>query len=251
MIDPAEGYFGSSDRTAQVAQVESLFNQANKNDLPLLQIIVQQGETLWELAQMYHTSVREIAALNQISTPDRILTGWKLWINTDESTQRQASSPEKGNSNGLSSTASMSTKATVPKPDQVIPIKNSSRGQTSEAVSREDLDLLAHVIYAEARGEKFEGQVAVGAVVLNRVQDPHFPKTIRGVIYQKGAFTAVADNQILLKPDAEAYRAAEEALEGVDPTNGALYYFNPKLATDNWIRSLPVVKQIGNHIFSI
>ena len=118
-------------------------------------------------------------------------------------------------------------------------------------VTQDEVDLLSRVIYGEARGEDFEGQVAVGAVVLNRLVDPHFPKTIEGVIYQPGAFTAVKDQQIHLKPNDEAYQAAEEALAGVDPTDGAIYYYNPKLATDRWIKSRPVIKRIGNHTFSI
>ncbi|KLU59444.1 spore cortex-lytic enzyme precursor [Peptococcaceae bacterium CEB3] len=126
-----------------------------------------------------------------------------------------------------------------------------SRGEGETTYSQSDVELLARVIYAEARGEDFEGQVAVGAVVLNRLKDPHFPKTIRGVIFQPGAFTSVADHQILLKPDAMAYKAAEAALAGEDPTHGALYYYNPRLATDRWIKTRPVITQIGNHVFSI
>ena len=130
-----------------------------------------------------------------------------------------------------------------------IQVSGSSRG--FGPVSKEDLDLLARIIYAEARGEDFEGQVAVGAVVLNRLKDPRFPKSIRGVIFQPGAFTAVNDKQIYLTPDEEAYRAAEAALSGRDPTGGAIYYYNPLTATDRWIKNRPVIKRIGNHTFSI
>jgi N-acetylmuramoyl-L-alanine amidase len=119
------------------------------------------------------------------------------------------------------------------------------------SVSEEDVELLTRVIHGEARGEEFEGQVAVGAVVLNRVKDPRFPDTIKAVIYQSGAFTAVDDKQIHLHPNAQSYKAAEAALSGQDPTNGALFYYNPRLATDKWIKSRAVVKRIGNHIFSI
>lgn len=135
--------------------------------------------------------------------------------------------------------------------------KQAAGEQVSEAqmpkmkATQAEIDLLARVIYAEARGENFEGQVAVGAVVLNRLEDSNFPKTIKGVIYQPGAFTAVIDKQIHLTPNEEAYRAAETALAGEDPTGGALYYFNPKTATDRWIKSRAVLKQIGNHTFSI
>lgn len=124
-----------------------------------------------------------------------------------------------------------------------------SRGEVK--FTKEDVELLARVIYAEARGEDFEGQIAVGAVVLNRLEDSRFPKTIEAVIYQQGAFTAVLDKQIHLTPDEVAYRAAEAALEGKDPTGGAIYYYNPKTATDRWIKSRPVIKTIGNHTFSI
>lgn len=118
-------------------------------------------------------------------------------------------------------------------------------------VSKEDVELLTRVIHGEARGEDFEGQVAVGAVVLNRLKDPRFPKTMRAVVYQSGAFTAVDDKQIQLDPNDQSYKAAEVALSGQDPTSGALFYFNPRLATDRWIKSRSVIKRIGNHTFSI
>ncbi|SFR06521.1 cell wall hydrolase [Desulfoscipio geothermicus] len=128
--------------------------------------------------------------------------------------------------------------------------KNTSRG----SVSREDLLLLAKAIYAEARGESFLGQVAVGAVIVNRVQSPHFPNTVREVIFQRNRhicqFTPVSDGTINLTPDRKAIRAAETALEGYDPTGGALFFYNPRIASDNWIKSLPVVTQIGRHVFA-
>ena len=116
---------------------------------------------------------------------------------------------------------------------------------------QEDVILLAKIIYAEARGESFEGQVAVGAVVLNRVESPKFPDTIREVIYQPGQFSAVLDRQIDLTPGDEAYQAAQAALEGQDPSEGALFYYNPQTATDSWIKTLDVVKNIGNHNFCV
>jgi len=139
---------------------------------------------------------------------------------------------------------------------QTASIGANSQSQTpsrslGRLVSQEDVELLSRVIHGEARGEKFEGQVAVGAVVLNRLKDPRFPKTIQAVVYQSGAFTAVEDKQIQLNPNDEAYKAAEAALAGQDPTNGALFYFNPRLATDRWITTRPVIKRIGNHTFSI
>jgi len=113
-----------------------------------------------------------------------------------------------------------------------------------------ELDMLAKVIYAEARGEDYEGQVAVAAVVINRVQASGFPKTVREVIHAKGAFTAVRDGQYGLKPDNQAYKAAQEALRGKDPTGDAVYYYNPKIATSKWIRTRTLTARIGNHWFA-
>ena len=114
-----------------------------------------------------------------------------------------------------------------------------------------DLYLIAKCIYAEARGEIYEGKVAVGAVILNRVASPEFPNTVYGVIYQPWAFTAVHDGQINLEPDAICYQAAEDALNGWDPTYGSLFYYNPAVATSSWIFDRQVVTQIGNHVFAI
>ncbi|NLI93404.1 MAG: spore cortex-lytic protein [Peptococcaceae bacterium] len=127
----------------------------------------------------------------------------------------------------------------------------SNSRSTGNNILREDLEILARIIYAEARGESFEGKVAVGAVVLNRVQHPDFPKSIREVVYQPGQFTAVVDKQIELIPDESAYQAAEAALEGQDPSKGAIYYYNPKIATDQWIKKRNIVCSIGNHRFCV
>lgn len=114
-----------------------------------------------------------------------------------------------------------------------------------------DLNLLARIIHGEARGEPYAGQVAVGAVVLNRVRDSRFPKTIAGVIYQPGAFDAVYDGQIDLEPDTNALNAARDALNGWDPTYGCVYYYNPATATSSWIWSRQIVIRIGKHNFAI
>ena len=117
--------------------------------------------------------------------------------------------------------------------------------------STSDLQLMARAINGEARGEPYEGQVAVGAVILNRVKSSQFPNTIAGVIYQSGAFTAVADGQINAPIDESStvYKAAQDAMNGWDPTGGCIYYFNPATATNKWIWSRPVVKTIGKHRF--
>lgn len=125
------------------------------------------------------------------------------------------------------------------------PVKASNSSNTS------DVQLLARAINGEARGEPYEGQVAVGAVILNRVKDSKFPNTIAGVIYQSGAFTAVADGQINvpIEEGATVVKAARDALNGWDPTDGAIYYFNPATATNKWIWSRPLIKTIGKHRF--
>lgn len=126
---------------------------------------------------------------------------------------------------------------------------NSSNSNSSVSTNSNDLNLLARVIYGEARGEPYTGQVAIGAVVLNRVRNSSFPNTIAGVIYQSGAFDAVSDGQINLTPNSTAKKAAQDALNGWDPTYGAIYYFNPKTATNKWIWSRPMTVTIGNHRF--
>lgn len=122
---------------------------------------------------------------------------------------------------------------------------------SASSQSSSDLYLLAKCVYAEARGEPYTGQVAVAAVILNRVKNPSFPNTISGVIYQKGAFTAVTDGQINLTPNSTAYKAAQDALNGWDPTYGCIYYYNPATATSSWIWSRQTVVTIGNHVFCL
>ena len=134
----------------------------------------------------------------------------------------------------------------------LILLKNNVK--TSDAVNNSsisDVQLLARAINGEARGESYEGQVAVGAVILNRVKNPNFPNSIAGVIYQPGAFTAVSDGQINIPIDKNTtvVKAAQDALNGWDPTNGAIYYFNPNTATSSWIWSRPFIKTIGKHRF--
>lgn len=117
--------------------------------------------------------------------------------------------------------------------------------------SSADVTLLARVIYGEARGESYTGQVAVAAVVLNRIKSSSFPNTVSAVVYQPYAFTAVMDGQINYTPNQTAYNAAKAAINGWDPTGGALYYYNPKTATSAWIYSRKVTTTIGNHVFAI
>ena len=125
----------------------------------------------------------------------------------------------------------------------------SSSSSSSSSNNSSNVNLLARVVYGEARGEPYTGQVAVAAVVLNRVKSSKFPNTISGVVYQNGAFDAVSDGQINMTPDETAKKAAQDALNGWDPSYGAIYYFNPNTATNKWIWSRPMTVTIGKHRF--
>lgn len=127
---------------------------------------------------------------------------------------------------------------------------SASSSNSVSGYSDSDVNLLARLIYAEARGESYKGQVAVGAVVLNRVKSSSFPNTISGVIYQPYAFTCVSDGQINYTPNSTAYAAAKDAMNGWDPSYGSIYYYNPNVATSSWIFSRPTVVTIGNHVFA-
>lgn len=132
---------------------------------------------------------------------------------------------------------------------QALGISLSSTTSTSSSTSSTDLNLLARVVYGEARGEPYTGQVAVAAVVLNRVRSSSFPNSVAGVVYQSGAFDCVSDGQINLTPNRSAYNAAKDALNGWDPTYGCLFYYNPRTATSKWMLSRTIKLSIGNHAF--
>ena len=131
----------------------------------------------------------------------------------------------------------------------IMSSSSSSGSSGSSSNNSANVDLLARLVYGEARGESYTGQVAVAAVVLNRVKHSSFPNTISGVIYQSGAFDAVSDGQINLTPNSTARKAAQDAMNGWDPSYGAIYYFNPSTATNKWIWSRPMTVTIGKHRF--
>lgn len=134
--------------------------------------------------------------------------------------------------------------------DQVVDtVINSPSGP--KEIDEQDIELMARTVYGEARGEEFEGQVAVAAVIINRLKSPEFPDELEEIIYEPLAFTAVSDGQINLGYDDEAYRAVQQALQGQDPTGGALYYYNPEKSTSDWIWTRKTVKKIGKHVFAI
>ncbi|MFS0554167.1 spore cortex-lytic enzyme [Brevibacillus sp. 179-C9.3 HS] len=137
----------------------------------------------------------------------------------------------------------------VPQTAAPAPSKPSKPTYHAAGISANDLRLMANAVYGEARGEPYIGQVAVAAVILNRTKNPSFPNTPAGVIFEPRAFTAVADGQIWLTPNEQATKAVNDALKGWDPSDGAIYYFNPDTATSGWIWSRPQIKKIGRHIF--
>ena len=137
-----------------------------------------------------------------------------------------------------------------PKTLSAMGISGGSSNNATGSYTDADITLLARLIYGEARGESYVGQVAVGAVVMNRIRSSSFPNTMSGVIYQKYAFTAVDDGQINLTPNATARKAAQDAMNGWDPTYGAIYYYNPATATSQWIFTRKTTVTIGNHVFA-
>jgi N-acetylmuramoyl-L-alanine amidase len=197
-------------------QAHGLDEEKTKEDLKVNGIcyVVKEGDTLSKIAQECKVPLNKLREVNEQQS-DLIYPG-EILVLADE---------EKDLSTFLPST-----------------------------ISPEDFRLLAKIIYAEARGESFLGQVAVGAVVLNRVKSGLFPDTIPEVIWQKNSctyqFSPVGDGTINLEPDETAYQAALEAIRGNDPTNGAIFFYNPEIATDRWIRTLPVITRIGYHNFA-
>lgn len=140
--------------------------------------------------------------------------------------------------------------ALTPKPLHVEQEPEQKLSGWRETFSPADLDLLARVVRAEAEGEPYDGQIAVAAVILNRVQHPEFPNTIPGVVYEPRAFTVVTNGQVNKPADDTSLQAAHAALNGLDPTGGALYFYNPAKTRDQWIRGRAVLKTIGDHIFA-
>ncbi|MBO8169912.1 MAG: LysM peptidoglycan-binding domain-containing protein [Thermoanaerobacteraceae bacterium] len=221
---------------------------------------VKRGDSLYFIAKRFGKSVELLKTVNSLTTND-IYPGQKLWIpsrNYRTYTVKQGDTLYLiGKRFGVTASQIRSLNRLQSNyiwPGQILLIPGSAGSQTTlsrSGYTRDQVMMLAHLIYAEARGESYIGQVAVGAVALNRVASPDFPNTLRGVIFQPWAFTAVHDGQYYLQPDATAIRAAKDALNGWDPTNGALYYWNPAKATNPWVWTRTITGRIGNHIFAI
>lgn len=193
-----------------------------------IHIKVKPGESLTTYAQRYKVSLAVLWQINHLHT-DHLHVGQTLVI------------PYQGHKHDRSQAPDVVAASTPPKPKSTV-IEQSSV-QTRIA-------MLAHLIHAEAGNQPFLGQVAVGAVVLNRLENPSFPKTLRGVIFEPGAFESVGNGTYYGRPNSENYRAAKAALSGWDPTNGALYFYNPSLMTgSSFIETLPVTARIGEQVF--
>ncbi len=189
----------------------------------------------------YTFSTSEVLTTSQVKTIQQKLKNWGYYTGSVDGIygpKTKAAVKLFQRKNGLVADGIVGTKTAA--------AMGMSLGSTNQ---NSDLYLLAKAVYGEARGEPYTGQVAVAAVILNRVKSSKFPNSVSGVIYQKGAFTCVSDGQINLSPNNSAYNAARDALNGWDPTYGCLYYYNPATATSAWIWSLPVTLTIGRHSF--
>ncbi len=174
------------------------------------------------------------------------------WAQVIAQEYKQDNSPEiDKNQNNVEEKKVPSVEAVEEKEKAEVKAVAEEKVEMEVAVTGEEYDLLARAVYSEARGEPFQGQVAIAAVILNRVEHENFPDTINDVIFQPSAFTAVQDGQFWLTPDSTAYAAAEEALAGNDPSGGAVFYYNPATASNWWIRSRQIITAIGKHVFAI
>ncbi len=230
---------------------------------------VEAGDNLSTIAKRYKTTVEAIKRANGL-TGDTIYPNGKLIIprgkayqittveKNSESRQEIRNEPliQKPESDLTEGQDIRVERSDVDKGQENVDqgVAASSDGKRRIKLSEEDIYLLAKLIHAEARGESMRGKIAVGAVILNRLESQDFPKTVREIIYQKNQhvyqFSPVEDGSINLEPNESAWRAAEAAVAGEDPTNGSLFFYNPDLATDEWIKTLPVSTVIGNHVFA-
>ena len=222
---------------------------------------IQAGDTLSSIAKAHNVGISALMDANNL-TDDMIYPGKYLYIPNDSSVQHKVA---KGESLYLIAKKYGVTPQYIRQlnslnsdtiyPGQTLTIRTeranlSSRGYTYTATQKE-IDLLARLVHGEARGESLEGQIAVAAVVLNRLHNDDFPNTISQVIYQDLAFTAVSDGQFALTPNSQAYAAVRLALSGYDPSCGSLYYWNPRTATSEWIWGRTVLLKIDRHLFGI
>ena len=232
---------------------------------------VQPGDTLYKIAGNHKITVEELKQANQLKSniiragqvlqipiyiTHRVKTGESLYLIAK---QYGCSVEQIKRLNGLmSNTIQPGRVLTIPSDGKNITVQagsnvvvTTSRGDMYRSYTQAEWDMLAQVVYGEARGESYHGQVAVAAVILNRIESDEFPNTMYGVVFQKNAFTCVNDGQYYLAPNRTAYLAALDAMHGDDPTSGCLYYWNPATATSSWIWTRTIETTIGNHVFGL
>lgn len=223
---------------------------------------VQPGDTLYLIGQRYGISAWNLQKANNLNST-WIYPGQTLWVPGGSGNTYVVQPGDTlfliGQRYGVTADQIMAANglsSEIIYPGQTLSIPNgtqnstASRG-TSSSYNSSDLDLLAHLVYGEARGEPYAGQVAVAAVAINRTRDGRFPSTIAGVIYDVDAFTSVNDGQFYLTPNATAYQAAREALQGYDPSGGALYFWNPaEVPANSWVWTRTIITIIGHHVFA-
>ncbi len=226
---------------------------------------VQKGDSLYFIGRRFNVSTGKLKEANGLNS-NTIYPGQKLWIpeKSDSTYTVRAGDTLYSIAQRFDTTPYAIRSANALKsnliwpgqrlfiPAQTRATRNTNRAQLSRGgYDRNQVMLLARLIYGEARGESFTGQVAIAAVALNRVESPLFPNSLQGVIYQPWAFTAVYDGQFYLQPDQTAIKAAKAALNGWDPSGGALYYWNPANATNQWVWTRTITNKIGKHLFAI
>lgn len=230
-------------------------NKRTRNIVVLLAIVLVISSILFSVASSGGVTETMAATLRKGGSGDSVkemqqaLNDKGYWVGTPDGVfgaGTEAGLKKFQAANGLTADGIAGTKTL-----EKLGLAKSQTTQNNAGYTDSDVYLLAKTIHAEARGESYIGQVAVGAVILNRVKSSEFPNTISGVVYQPWAFTAVHDGQINLEPDETAMRAAKDALSGWDPSYGCLFYYNPDKATSQWIFTTQTVTQIGSHIFSI
>lgn len=228
--------------------------------VPAVSLGVHQSKA--ETAQMITEEVTDVAILRQGATGGEVkevqrrLKLWGYYNGTVDGvfgagTKKAVVAFQKKNGLTADGVVGASTYKALGMNSSYQALQGASGSSNTNGYTSSEMYLLAKTIYAEGRGEPYVGQVAIGAVIMNRIRSAAFPNTISGVVYQKGAFTAVDDGQINLTPNETALKAARDAINGWDPTGGALYYYNPAVATSAWIFDRQTVTVIGKHVFAI
>ncbi|MBR5329320.1 MAG: LysM peptidoglycan-binding domain-containing protein [Firmicutes bacterium] len=224
---------------------------------------VKKGDTCYQIARQYGTEVSAVLNANGIGEKDVIYPGRRLTIDANaKNTPNGNYTVKRGDtlhsiatSRGITTTALKQqnglTADRIYAGQKLKVDQGSNSGTNNSALSNTEIQLMAKMIHAEARGESYRGQVAVGAVIMNRIKSNLFPNTLNGVLYQKNQFSAVNDGQFHnAVPGETALAAAREAASGSDPTYGALYYWNPQKANNSWLNQKPILVTIGNHVFA-